>query len=75
MYTNSISLVVVCDADGNLEGFNVMVGRGMDQTHNKEIFFTHIAYHLGFVPKEGAIELQKSILALQRDYDNFSSSS
>lgn len=75
MYTNDISLVVVCDADGNLEGFNVMVGRGMGRTHNKEITFARIAYHLGFVPKEGAMELLKSILALQRDHGNFGNSS
>ena len=71
MYTNDISLVVVCDADGNLEGFSVIVGKGMVRTHNKEITFARIAYHLGFVPKEGAIELLKSILALQHDYGNF----
>merc|ERR1719445_365265 len=70
MYTNDIGLVVVCDADGNLEGFNVMVGGGMGRTHNKETTFARVADHLGFVPKEGAMELLKSILASQRDHGN-----
>merc|ERR1712194_957163 len=70
IYTNDIGMVVVCDSDGNLEGFNVMVGGGMGRTHNKETTFARVADHLGFVPKEGAMELLKSILASQRDHGN-----
>lgn len=70
IYTNDIGLVVICDKDGELEGFNVMVGGGMGRTHNKETTFARAADHLGYVPKEDVMELLKSILASQRDHGN-----
>lgn len=70
IYTNDIGCVVVCNEKGELEGFNVMVGGGMGRTHNKENTFARVADHLGFVPKEDAIELLKSIVASQRDHGN-----
>mmetsp|Transcript_45263 Transcript_45263/g.54890 ORF Transcript_45263/g.54890 Transcript_45263/m.54890 type:complete len:640 (+) Transcript_45263:171-2090(+) len=70
IYTNDIGLIVVSNDKGELEGFNVMVGGGMGRTHNKETTFARVADHLGYVPKEDAIELLKSILASQRDHGN-----
>lgn len=70
IYTNDIGCVVVTNDKGELEGFNVMVGGGMGRTHNKESTFARAADHLGFVPKEDAMELMKSILASQRDHGN-----
>jgi len=70
IYTNDIGLVVVLGSDGQLEGFNVMVGGGMGRTHNKANTFARAADHLGFVPKEDCMELLKSIVATQRDHGN-----
>jgi sulfite reductase (ferredoxin) len=70
IYTNDIGVVVVTNAQGQLEGFNVMVGGGMGRTHNKENTFARVADHLGFVPKEDAMELLKCIVAAQRDHGN-----
>lgn len=70
IYTNDIGLITICDEDGELEGFNVMVGGGMGRTHNKETTFARAADHLGYVPKEDVMELTKSILASQRDHGN-----
>merc|ERR1719330_248279 len=70
IYTNDIGCVVVTNDDGELEGFNVMVGGGMGRTHNKESTFARAADHLGFVPKEDMMEAMKSILAAQRDHGN-----
>jgi len=69
IYTNDIGCVVITnEATGELEGFNVMVGGGMGRTHNKENTFPRVADHLGYVPKEDAIETFKAILAAQRDH-------
>jgi sulfite reductase (ferredoxin) len=70
IYTNDIGVVVVMDTNNELEGFNIMVGGGMGRTHNKENTFARAADHLGFVPKEDAMELMKSIVAAQRDHGN-----
>jgi sulfite reductase (ferredoxin) len=70
IYTNDIGCIVITDENGELEGFNVMVGGGMGRTHNKESTFARAADHLGYVPKEDMMELMKSILASQRDHGN-----
>jgi sulfite reductase (ferredoxin) len=59
IYTNDIGLVVITDKQGNLEGFNVMVGGGMGRTHNKEQSFPRAADHLGFVAKDDVFEVVK----------------
>lgn len=70
IYINDIGLVVIVDDNGELEGFNVMVGGGMGRTHNKEATFARAADHLGFVPKDDIMETVKAILAAQRDHGN-----
>jgi len=70
IYTNDIGCVVIVDDDGELLGFNVMVGGGMGRTHNKENTFARAADHMGFVPKEDITEVLKAILAAQRDHGN-----
>jgi sulfite reductase (ferredoxin) len=71
VYTNDIGVVVIMnDATGELEGFNVMVGGGMGRTHNKENTFARAADHMGFVPVADMMELMKCIVAAQRDHGN-----
>jgi sulfite reductase (ferredoxin) len=68
VYTQDVSLIVIVNAQGDLEGFNVLVGGGLGRTHNKEETFVRAADPLGYVPKEGVYELVKAIVATQRDY-------
>jgi len=70
IYTNDIGVVVITDDDGELEGFNIMVGGGMGRTHNKENTFARAADNMGYVPKEDIWEVMKAILASQRDHGN-----
>ena len=71
IYTNDIGVVVVLnEKTGQHEGFNIMVGGGMGRTHNKANTFARVADHLGYVPKEDAMELMKAIVATQRDHGN-----
>jgi len=71
LYINDIGLVVITDeTNGELLGFNVMVGGGMGRTHMKETTFPRIADHMGFVSKHEVNELCKAILAAQRDHGN-----
>mmetsp|Transcript_22459 Transcript_22459/g.51758 ORF Transcript_22459/g.51758 Transcript_22459/m.51758 type:complete len:713 (-) Transcript_22459:958-3096(-) len=70
IYTNDIGVVVVTNENGELEGFNIMVGGGLGRTHNKPNTFARAADHLGYVSKEDIVEVMKGILASQRDHGN-----
>ena len=68
VYTHDISLVVMTNESGELEGFNILAGGGMGRTHNKEETFARISDRIGYVDKEDIYELIKAIVATQRDY-------
>ena len=68
VYTHDISLVVITNQAGELQGFNVLTGGGMGRTHNKEETFARLSDPLGFVEKEDIYTLLKAIGAIQRDY-------
>jgi sulfite reductase (ferredoxin) len=68
LYTHDVSLVVMTDKEGNLEGFNVLAGGGLGRTHNKEETFARMADPIGYVTKEDVFDLIKAIVATQRDY-------
>lgn len=66
--TQDISLVVMTNDSGELEGFNVYAGGGLGRTHNKEETFARAADRIGYVDKEDVYDLVKAIVATQRDY-------
>ncbi|MGK7940327.1 MAG: sulfite reductase, ferredoxin dependent [Crocosphaera sp.] len=68
LYTHDVSLVVITDDSGQLEGFNILTGGGMGRTHNKEETFPRLADPLGYVDKGDVYDLIKAIVATQRDY-------
>lgn len=68
LYTQDVSLVVMMNQQGQLEGFNVLAGGGLGRTHNKEETFARMADPIGYVDKEDIFDLIKAIVATQRDY-------
>jgi len=68
LYTQDVSLVVITNQQGELEGFNVLAGGGLGRTHNKEETFARMADPIGYVDKEDIFDLIKAIVATQRDY-------
>ena len=68
IYTNDLGLVVITDANGELQGFNILAGGGLGRTHNKEETFPRMADPIGYVDKEDVYDLVKAIVATQRDY-------
>jgi len=68
LYTQDVSLVVITNDQGELEGFNVLAGGGLGRTHNKEETFARMADALGYVEKADVYDLIKAIVATQRDY-------
>ncbi|AFZ36524.1 sulfite reductase (ferredoxin) [Stanieria cyanosphaera PCC 7437] len=68
VYTHDVSLVVITNKKGKLEGFNILAGGGLGRTHKKEDTFPRIADPIGYVAKEDVYDLMKAIVATQRDY-------
>lgn len=68
IYTQDVTLVVIADEQGELQGFNVLVGGGMGRTHNKEETFARLADPIGYVDKVDVYDLLKAVVSTQRDY-------
>ena len=68
LLTQDVSLVVITNAAGELEGFNVYAGGGMGRTHKKEETFPRVADEIGYVAKDDIYDFMKAIVATQRDY-------
>jgi sulfite reductase (ferredoxin) len=66
VFTHDVGLIAVADGD-ELQGFNVLVGGGLGNTHNKPKTFPRLADRLGYVPKEDVLDLITSIIKIQRD--------
>lgn len=68
LYSQDLTLVVLTNPAGELEGFNVFAGGGLGRTHNKEETFARLADPIAYVDKADIYDLVKAIVATQRDY-------
>lgn len=68
VYTHDVSLVVITNKNGELQGFNVLAGGGLGRTHNKEETFARKSDEIGYVAKDDIYDLIKAIVSTQRDY-------
>lgn len=68
LFSQDVSLVVITNGNGALQGFNVYAGGGLGRTHNKEETFPRVADPIGYVDKADVYDLVKAIVATQRDY-------
>ncbi|BAQ60210.1 ferredoxin--sulfite reductase [Geminocystis sp. NIES-3708] len=68
IYTHDLSLVVITNKKGELEGFNILAGGGLGRTHRKNETFARSADKIGYVKKEDVFDLVKAVVATQRDY-------
>jgi sulfite reductase (ferredoxin) len=68
LFSQDVSLVVITNDQGELEGFNVYAGGGLGRTHNNEETFARLADAIGYVDKADVYDLVKAIVATQRNY-------
>ena len=68
LFSQDVSLVVLTNKKGELQGFNLYAGGGLGRTHNKEETFVRAADPIGYVEKADVYDLIKAIVATQRDY-------
>jgi sulfite reductase (ferredoxin) len=67
--SNDLGFLVIADGD-RLQGFNVLVGGGLGQTHGKADTYPRLADPLGFAQPTELIEVAKAVIAVQRDHGN-----
>ncbi len=70
VYTHDVSLIVISNDQGELQGFNILAGGGLGRTHRKEETFPRTSDPIGYVDKTDIYDLMKAIVATQRDYGN-----
>ena len=68
LYSQDLSLVVITNKAGELQGFDVFAGGGFGRTHNKEETFARVADEICYVAKDDVYDLVKAIVATQRDF-------
>ena len=69
IYAHDIGLVAVLD-NGNLAGFNVLVGGGLAMTHTRPETRPLLAKSLGYINREKIIPVVEAIVKVQRDFGN-----
>ncbi|MDG2990248.1 sulfite reductase, ferredoxin dependent [Candidatus Synechococcus calcipolaris G9] len=68
LFSQDLTLVVITNDRGKLQGFNIFAGGGLGRTHNKEETFARMADAIGYVAAADVYDLVKAIVATQRDY-------
>ena len=68
LYSQDLTLVVITDKKGQLEGFDIFAGGGLGRTHGKEETFARLADPICYVAKADVYDIVKAIVATQRDY-------
>lgn len=68
VYTNDLGLVAIFNADGRLEGFNLLCGGGMGMTHQNEATYARLADEIGFITPEQVIDTVTAVVTIHRDF-------
>ncbi|HEX2138800.1 MAG TPA: assimilatory sulfite reductase (NADPH) hemoprotein subunit [Woeseiaceae bacterium] len=61
---------IAIERNGELAGFNVLVGGGMGATHGEPETYPRVADVIGFCTVEQTLAVAEQVVALQRDYGN-----
>ena len=68
VYAHDLALVAMRGSDGEVRGFNVLVGGGLGRTHHKPETFVAIAQPLVFVEPDQTVDVARAVIEVQRDY-------
>lgn len=67
VYAHDVGLIAIKGEDGNLVGFNLLVGGGMGTTHNNKKTYPQTGRMMGFVTKEEVHIACEKVMLVQRD--------
>jgi len=68
VYSQDLGFVAIAGEDGELAGFNVLVGGGMGRTENEPKTFPRLAEVIGFCTPEQVVPVAEAVVTTQRDY-------
>lgn len=69
VHANDLNFVAIAE-QGELVGFNVLVGGGLAMTHGDVTTFPRKADDLGFIPLEYTLAVAEAVTTTQRDWGN-----
>ena len=69
VHANDLNFVAIAE-NGELVGFNVLVGGGLAMTHGEKEAFPRKADDFGFIPKEHTLAVAAAVVTTQRDWGN-----
>ncbi|MEX9912808.1 assimilatory sulfite reductase (NADPH) hemoprotein subunit [Providencia huaxiensis] len=69
LHANDMNFVAIAQ-NGELIGFNVLVGGGLAMTHGETATFPRLASEFGFIPLEKTLAIAEAIVTTQRDWGN-----
>lgn len=69
LHANDMNFVAIAQ-NGELIGFNVLVGGGLAMTHGDTATFPRLASEFGFIPLEKTLAIAEAIVTTQRDWGN-----
>ena len=68
-YTQDIGLLAIV-RDGEITGYNMLVGGGMGTTPSAKKTFPALAKRMAFVPPEDVLNVAEAVVKVQRDFGN-----
>ncbi len=69
VFSQDLGLIAVLE-EGQLAGFNVVVGGGMGMTHGDDTTYPQVGRVIGFSPLDTLLEVAENIIKIQRDFGN-----
>ncbi|MCS4532853.1 assimilatory sulfite reductase (NADPH) hemoprotein subunit [Neisseria montereyensis] len=69
LHANDLNFVAIGE-NGNLIGFNVLVGGGLSMEHGNHQTYPNTAQEFGFIPLEKTLDCAAAVVSVQRDWGN-----
>ncbi len=69
VHANDLNFVAISE-NGELVGFNVLVGGGLAMTHGDEATYPRKADNFGFIPLSHTLAVAEAVVTTQRDWGN-----
>lgn len=70
VYGNDMNFIAIQDENGQLCGFNVLVGGGLSFEHGNTKTYPNISLELGYVPLDKTLAAAEAVVTTQRDFGN-----
>ncbi|MBR7443168.1 sulfite reductase subunit beta, partial [Klebsiella pneumoniae] len=66
LHANDLNFIAIGD-NGQLTGFNGLVGGGLAMTHGDQSTYPRLATELGYIPLNATLAVATAVVATQRD--------